>query len=83
MPLSYCNPLPTSRPPPFILAWLSAFTKSIIKAARRACLPACPRSEWIAEENRHGDVLNQYLYLTGRVNMRVRLGSRGASAAFV
>lgn len=25
---------------------------------------------WTAEENRHGDVLNRYLYLTGRVNMR-------------
>lgn len=33
-----------------------------------------PWSEWIrhwtAEENRHGDVLNKYLYLSGRVNMR-------------
>lgn len=26
--------------------------------------------EWTAEENRHGDVLNTYLYLTGRVNTR-------------
>lgn len=26
--------------------------------------------EWTAEENRHGDVLNTYLYLTGRVNCR-------------
>lgn len=25
---------------------------------------------WCAEENRHGDVLNRYLYLCGRVNMR-------------
>jgi len=25
---------------------------------------------WCAEENRHGDVLNRYLYLSGRVNMR-------------
>lgn len=25
---------------------------------------------WTGEENRHGDVLNKYLYLTGRVNMR-------------
>ncbi len=25
---------------------------------------------WTAEENRHGDVLNKYLYLTGRLNMR-------------
>ncbi len=24
---------------------------------------------WTAEENRHGDLLNKYLYLTGRVNM--------------
>lgn len=26
--------------------------------------------KWTAEENRHGDALNRYLYLTGRVNMR-------------
>lgn len=25
---------------------------------------------WSAEENRHGDVLNRYLYLTGRVDMK-------------
>ncbi|WP_114781441.1 acyl-ACP desaturase [Botryobacter ruber] len=25
---------------------------------------------WTAEENRHGDLLNRYLYLTGRINMR-------------
>lgn len=25
---------------------------------------------WTAEENRHGEVLNKYLYLSGRVNMR-------------
>ncbi|KAL2645307.1 hypothetical protein R1flu_012894 [Riccia fluitans] len=25
---------------------------------------------WTAEENRHGDLLNKYLYLTGRVNMK-------------
>ena len=25
---------------------------------------------WTAEENRHGDTLNKYLYLSGRVNMR-------------
>jgi acyl-[acyl-carrier-protein] desaturase len=25
---------------------------------------------WAAEENRHGDLLNRYLYLTGRVDMR-------------
>ncbi|CAI5495916.1 unnamed protein product [Closterium sp. Naga37s-1] len=26
--------------------------------------------KWTAEENRHGDLLNRYLYLTGRVDMR-------------
>lgn len=26
--------------------------------------------KWTSEENRHGDALNRYLYLTGRVNMR-------------
>lgn len=25
---------------------------------------------WTAEENRHGDLLNKYMYLSGRVNMR-------------
>jgi acyl-[acyl-carrier-protein] desaturase len=25
---------------------------------------------WTAEENRHGDLMNKYLYLTGRVDMR-------------
>ncbi len=25
---------------------------------------------WTAEENRHGDLLNKYLYLTGRINMK-------------
>ena len=25
---------------------------------------------WAAEENRHGDLLNKYLYLSGRVNMK-------------
>lgn len=24
---------------------------------------------WVAEENRHGDLMNKYMYLTGRVNM--------------
>ena len=35
-------------------------------------LPTLPAllSKWIAEENRHGDVLNKYLYLSGRVDMR-------------
>lgn len=26
--------------------------------------------QWTAEENRHGDVLNKFIYLSGRVNMR-------------
>lgn len=26
--------------------------------------------KWTAEENRHGDAMNKYLWLTGRVNMR-------------
>lgn len=31
---------------------------------------ACWIRSWTAEENRHGDLLNKYLYLTGRVDMR-------------
>ena len=27
---------------------------------------------WTAEENRHGDLMNKYAYLSGRVDMRVR-----------
>ncbi len=27
--------------------------------------------KWTAEENRHGDALNRYLYLSGRVNMKM------------
>ncbi|GLI64991.1 hypothetical protein VaNZ11_008416 [Volvox africanus] len=26
--------------------------------------------EWTAEENRHGDIMNKYMYLTGRVNLK-------------
>ena len=26
--------------------------------------------QWTSEENRHGDLLNKYLYLSGRVNMK-------------
>jgi len=26
--------------------------------------------QWTSEENRHGDLLNKYLYLSGRINMR-------------
>ncbi|WP_085536901.1 acyl-ACP desaturase [Massilibacteroides vaginae] len=26
--------------------------------------------QWTGEENRHGDILNKYLYLSGRINMR-------------
>ena len=25
---------------------------------------------WVAEENRHGDLMNKYCYLSGRVNMK-------------
>jgi hypothetical protein len=27
---------------------------------------------WTAEENRHGDLMNKYCYLSGKVNMKVR-----------
>ena len=29
-----------------------------------------PWAIWSAEENRHGDLLNKYLYLSGRVDMK-------------
>lgn len=25
---------------------------------------------WVADENRHGDAMSRYMFLTGRVNMR-------------
>ena len=28
--------------------------------------------QWTSEENRHGDLMNKYCYLSGKVNMRVR-----------
>ena len=31
--------------------------------------------KWTAEENRHGDLLNKYLYLTGRVDMKAIEGT--------
>ena len=27
--------------------------------------------QWTSEENRHGDLMNKYCYLSGKVNMRV------------
>ncbi len=27
---------------------------------------------WTAEENRHGDTMNKYMYLSGKVNMKAR-----------
>lgn len=27
--------------------------------------------QWTAEENRHGDAMNKYMYMSGRVNMKV------------
>lgn len=39
--------------------------------------------EWTAEENRHGDVMNRYMYLTGALlpqcGLRVRLCCQAAS----
>jgi acyl-[acyl-carrier-protein] desaturase len=28
--------------------------------------------QWTAEENRHGDAMNKYMYLSGKVNLKVR-----------
>jgi len=45
-----------------------------MEGAGNAMDPDTPWRKWIrgwcAEENRHGDVLNRYLYLCGRVNMK-------------
>ena len=42
--------------------------------------PSPPCSQWIAEENRHGDVLGRYLYLSGRVDMKQGEGVRHRAA---
>ena len=41
-------------------------------AAEMSPWPARPpaRRQWVAEENRHGDLLNKYCFLSGKVNMR-------------
>lgn len=36
--------------------------------------------QWIAEENRHGDVLGRFLYLSGRVDMKQGTTAQGAGA---
>ena len=38
---------------------------------------------WTAEENRHGDLMNKYCYLSGRVNMKVGRIMRCGSIAKV
>jgi hypothetical protein len=50
----------------------------MLPATWRACLIALLRCggcrwtrQWTAEENRHGDLMNKYCYLSGRVNMKV------------
>jgi Fatty acid desaturase len=35
--------------------------------------------QWTAEENRHGDAMNKYMYLSGKVNLKVRAGAAAAS----
>jgi acyl-[acyl-carrier-protein] desaturase len=46
-------------------------TKGLSDATGSSALPwARWVRGWAAEENRHGDLLNRYLYLTGRVDMR-------------
>ncbi len=37
----------------------------------RGNMPFRWNRQWTAEENRHGDLMNKYCYLTGRVNMKV------------
>lgn len=32
--------------------------------------------QWTAEENRHGDAMNKYMYLSGKVNLKVLWRSR-------
>jgi len=54
---------------PTYASWLAAMDGANDSATPASAWDAWNRA-WCGEENRHGDLLNRYLYLTGRVNMR-------------
>lgn len=54
---------------PSYQTWLSRYENKDESGDSQAPWSQWTRS-WTAEENRHGDLLSRYLYLSGRVNMR-------------
>lgn len=48
-----------------------AYISTLFLCATQACIILCRWTrEWTAEENRHGDLMNKYCMLSGRVNMK-------------
>lgn len=54
---------------PSYASWISALDGPDVQGEPANAWGAWNRG-WCAEENRHGDILNRYLYLSGRANMR-------------
>ena len=53
--------------------WLPIGFSGLNGRGSRAILCQCRWTrQWTAEENRHGDLMNKYCYLSGKVNMKVR-----------
>lgn len=54
---------------PTYASWISTLDGAGVQGEPETAWGAWNRG-WCAEENRHGDILNRYLYLSGRVNMK-------------
>lgn len=54
---------------PTYASWISTLDGVGVMGEPKTAWGAWNRG-WCAEENRHGDILNRYLYLSGRINMR-------------
>ncbi len=54
---------------PTYASWIATLEGVDVSGEPRTAWGAWNRG-WCGEENRHGDLLNRYLYLSGRVNMR-------------
>ena len=55
---------------PTYASWISTLDGVLDDKGEPTSAWAAWNRGWCGEENRHGDVLNRYLYLCGRVNMR-------------
>ncbi len=54
---------------PSYASWISTIEGAGVQGEPETAWGAWNRG-WCGEENRHGDILNRYLYLSGRVNMK-------------